>query len=135
MFFNINKYENWNYSLKISFSFEEPINYLNLFLIIKSYTLNKELPPYALCTLFTNEDGNEIITQRENIKWFIHLDYYSFINWINFRIEKDEKYNNEEKFYGLIIIYPKTLHYIKSKEIKNDILEYLKPDYPWKPEW
>lgn len=129
--YSINEYAEWKYAIQIKFSLTKPLNYLNLFLIIKSYVLNNKIPPHALCTVFKKENQN-IITQKENVSWFIGADYYAFCEWINFRVLSDKKYNESEQFYSLVLLFPKGLLLLKNKEegITN-ILRLLKPNYPW----
>lgn len=77
-----------------------------------------------------------IVTQKEKVSWFKTIDYYSFTEWLNFRIQNDLKYNVEESFYCIIIIFPKSLIYYKNHKLGvDDVLIYLKPKYPWSPEY
>lgn len=134
-FFSIKKYDKWRYSLEIKFETVENLNYLNLFFILKSFVLNKEYPPYAICTSFTKENKH-IISQKESITWFKNIDYYDFIDWINFKILHDSKYEPTENFYAIILIFSKDFIIVKEKENKiEDILSKIKPIYPWTPEW
>lgn len=134
-FFEIKKNTKWQNSIIIQLNISEELNYINLFFIIKSFILNTEYPPYTICTSFIR-NKREIITQKEQSSWFKNIDFYSFINWINFRLLNDSKYEPTDSFYGIIFIYSKDLIYLKEKEyVTENILEILKPIYPWTPEW
>jgi hypothetical protein len=136
IFFKINKNKNWKYSIKIEFSYNEEINYFNLFLIIKSYVLNTSFPPYAICVSFIETNGKEIITEKNDIRWIKSIDYYQFEDWINFITEKQSKYERSDEFSGIILLFSKGL--VEMYRIANpdiDILEHIKPDYPWKPDF
>jgi hypothetical protein len=64
------------------------------------------------------------------------MDYYSFLEWINFRIQNDSKYNETEDFYGILLLFPKGLSIIYNNVYKtNNFLSFLKPIYPWSIEW
>lgn len=133
-FFLIRKYDKWNYAIQIKFNFIEKIKYLNLYFIIKSFALSTQFPPYAICTVFKTEN-TEVITQRENIRWFKNIDYYNFCDWINFRIQNDVKYNTNEKFHCIIIVYSKSLCFLCANEFGDAFLDLLKPNYPWNVKW
>lgn len=134
-FFIIEECVEWKYSIIIKFNYIEEVDYTNLFLIIKSYVMNKELSPYSLCTVFRKNNQN-IVSQNQKIRWFVDMDFYSFIEWIEYRIKNDNKYKVDESFIGITILFPKGLVQIKSKNLNTtSLLQNLKPEYPWKIEW
>jgi hypothetical protein len=132
-FFTIEKFDLWKYSIILKFQISDKINYLNLFFILKSYIYYKKLPPYAVCTVFKIKN-DMVITQKTNINWFLNMDYFMFKDWLEFRLKSDNKYSNESEFFGIILIYSKDLLNIYSKDQPN-ILEILKPKYPWSDNW
>jgi hypothetical protein len=135
LYFLIEKDSKWNYSIKISFSINEEINYLNLFLILKSYALNNICLTYAIGTCFYDINGKNIITQKESITQIKKMNFDNFVEWINYRIKNDWEYNKSKNFYAILIIFEKNLVILNNKKYGINILEHLKPTYPWKHEW
>ena len=100
-FFVIKKDIKWKWSISISFNLNEEIEYLNLFLILKSYLYNDTITLYSIGTSFYNLENNSIITQKENIKFLKRMSYDEFLDWIGYRIRNDWKYNKSKNFYSI----------------------------------
>jgi hypothetical protein len=135
-FFDITTEEKWKYTIIVKFNIAKSINKLNLFFIIKSYLTNNVVKAHTICTAVKTEDGLLIITQKDNILKFKNMDYYMFLEWINFRIEVDSRYTQKDTFYAIFIFFSKPLCDLNNKLYKQkNILEYLRPNYPWKKNW
>ncbi len=134
-FFQIKCDERWKYTIEIKFSIEEEIDYLNLFLIIKSYVYNEVCLAYAIGTSFQDVNSKRIVTENENIKKIRKMDFLYFCEWINFRITKDSEYEKKDSFYSILIMFEQSIVVIKNTEMNLKVLEILKPVYPWTPQW
>ena len=61
-YFLIEKSADWKTSIEVKFDFFEPINQLNLLLIIKSYALNKRYYVHSCAIRVHKKDKKDIIT-------------------------------------------------------------------------
>lgn len=135
-FFKIERHENWKYAIKIKYVYTEEVNYFNLFLILKSYVLNTSFPPYAVCVSFIHQDKKEVVSEKSDIRWIKGVDFYGFVDWINFVSEKMSKYERSDDFNGIIILFSKSLcEMYQLENLDNNFLEKLKPNYPWEPDF
>lgn len=134
--FTITNPKTWKYSILVEFNIKEEVDYLNLFFILKSYALNSELPPYSFYSSYS-KDNMIFVTEREKISWLIIIDFFSFKDWLDYRLKNDSKYREEnENFQGLMLTFPKHLIELYNKENKvENTLNYLKPIYPWSTLW
>lgn len=105
------------------------MNFFYLFLILKSYVLEKSITPFSFSVVIKEYEIK--VVEKNEIKWLINVDYTIFLDWINFRLKNDEKYNTKESFYQIMLIYSKSLIAVKNKEHLCDFLIFLKPQYPW----
>lgn len=123
---NINEKQ---YSIDILYDWKEKFELYNIFLILKSYTLSKEILIKGLYIISSNE-----LIQKNNIKpnFFRSLDVnkISKMNYIDFTILYEEMFENDWKnyltnfdFYGFRII---TL-----VESNIWINKNFYPKYPW----
>lgn len=76
-----------------------------------------------------------IVSQKENINFFKKITYDDFLEWVRFRIKNDWKYNNSDNFYCFLFLFEKKIVQINNKKHNLDLLEFWKPEYPWKNEW
>lgn len=134
LFFEIEN-KNWTYSIDICFDVTQPLDYFNLFSILKSYYYTQICRISGIRTCFCDINSNFKISHFESLTWLENLNFDEFINWINFRIRNDWKYNNELKFYSIRILFAKETVILRSKETSSEILTSLKPVYPWTNEW
>jgi hypothetical protein len=133
--FIIKKDQIWNYSITIEFDITQKIDYLNLFFILKSYIHTSLIKAQTLSTVFTDKNNKIFVTQNENILTFRNMSFDYFLEWINYRITNDWKYNKTENFYLIKISFEKTIIKLKNKELNIDILNLIKPIYPWDNKW
>ena len=134
-YFEIEKSKNWLNSIDIKIKIKEEIDFLNLFLIMKSFIKNVEFFCYKMRTIIIKEDEDVIITENLLINQFINMSYWDFEKWIVDKINIDDKYVTDNKdFYGIRLVFSKKIIENLNKKYKIDTLEYLKPKYPWKEE-
>ena len=134
-YFIIKKDPNWLYSIRISIKLTEEIDYLNLFFIFQSYIYTNTCVSYALGTMLKDINSSLIITQNESISKIRKMSFENFQSWVNFRISNDWKYNKETEFYSFIIKFEKNIIILRNIEKKIDVLDYLRPNYPWNKKW
>ena len=134
-FFKIFCDPKWKYSIQIKFDTSKEIDYLNLFLIIKSYLYNETCLTYAIGTCFEDLNSKRVITQKENMLKIKTMDYLYFCEWINHRIKKDGFYEKKDDFYGILILFEPNIVVLRNLENKIEILNILKPTYPWTLKW
>lgn len=125
----------WKYCIKISFDISRDTDYLNLFLILKSYAHNNICLAYAIGTSFFDENDKIIVTQKENMSYIKKMDFEKFLEWITYRIKYDWQYNKSKSFYSLLIIFEKNLVTLNNKKYGVEVLSYLRPIYPWDLKW
>ncbi len=134
-YFEIEKSKNWINSIDIKLKLKEEINFLNLFLIIKSFIKNTEFFCYKMSTIIIKEDEDVIITENMILNQFINMSYWEFEKWIIEKITIDNKYITDKKdFYGIRIVFSRKIIENLNKKYNTDVLKYLKPKYPWKEE-
>jgi hypothetical protein len=134
-YFIIEKSKNWVNSIDIKIKTKEEIDFLNLFLIIKSFIKNTEFFCYKITTLIIKEENDIIITENLILNQFVKMSYWEFEKWIIEKITFDKKYITDDKdFYGIRIVFSKKIIENLNKKYNIETLEYLKPKYPWKKE-
>jgi len=132
-YFEIIKSKNWVNSIDIKLKLNEEINFLNLFLIIKSFIKNTEFFCYKMSSVVIKENEDIIITENILINQFASMSYWEFEKWIIDKITIDNKYVTDKKdFYGIRIVFSKKIIENLNKKYSIDVLNYLKPKYPWK---
>jgi hypothetical protein len=130
--FNIKKSENWKNSIDIEFDIKEEINILNLFIIIKSYIKNIEFFCFKMSTIVKKKE-NIFVTENLMINQFIKMSYWDFEIWIIDKIYSETRYiSEEEDLYAIRVSFQKKIIEGLNSKYKKDVLEYLKPSYPWK---
>lgn len=132
--FIIDKSRNWKYAIRIKIDLNDDIDFINLFLILKSYALNQDLPAYAFAVCFEDETKT-IVAEKQGISFLKKISYENFTEWLSFRLKNDSKYDNKDNFYCLLILYNKNLIFLKNKDLSYDSLQHLRPEYPWSDEW
>jgi len=134
-YFKIEKSKEWSNCIDILTSKEE-IDILNLFLIIKSYIKNMEFYCYKMSIVILKKELNDtIITENMMLNYFIKISYWEFENWFIDRLHNDLKYITEkEDLYGFRIVFQSKIIEGLNKKYNEDVLEILKPIYPWKYE-
>lgn len=131
-FFKIEKSETWSFCIEIFFNMREEIIYSNLYLTILSYAKDDFFLATHIGCSFKTKNDKKIITDNINIKKIKNQNYYEFLDWIKFRIEKDWKYDMEESFYSILIFFEKTTCEMRNEKEKIDCLKFLKPIFPWR---
>ena len=133
--FMIEKSKEWAYCIDILTSKEE-IDILNLFLIIKSYIRNMEFYCYKMSVIIIKKELKDtIITENMMLNYFIKVSYWEFENWFMDRLHNDLKYiTQKEDLYGFRIVFQSKIIEGLNKKYNEDVLEILKPIYPWKDE-
>lgn len=101
----------------------EEINYLNLYIIIKSY-LSSLIYPFVEITVRIKKNNEDIITERINSSIILEMSYFDFQKWAQRRINYDLKYLNESVFYSFSFM---SNRYVVEE---NDLL-VIRPIYPW----
>ena len=134
-YFMIEKSKEWAYCIDILTSKEE-IDILNLFLIIKSYIRNMEFYCYKMSVIIIKKELKDtIITENMMLNYFIKVSYWEFENWFMDRLHNDLKYvTQKEDLYGFRIVFQSKIIEGLNKKYNEDVLEVLKPVYPWKDE-
>ena len=134
-YFKIEKSEEWSNSIDV-LTWKEEIDILNLFLIIKSYIRNMEFYCYKMCVIILKKELKDtIITENMMLNYFIKINYWEFEAWFIDRLYNDLKYVTEkEDLYGFRIVFQSKIIEGLNKKYNEDVLEILKPAYPWKKE-
>jgi len=119
----------WNYSIEIEFDSTINLNYLDLFLILKSYGWSSLFPVLSFSFGKKKENGL-IIFEKERVSRIKKISFSDFENWINWRIQTDKKYEVNSKFYNILISFDKSLW-----QSINKNNELIIPVYPWEEKW
>jgi hypothetical protein len=120
-FFHISLSKDYSNSIEIAFKHDEEIDLLNLYIIIKSFTLNLQYLPKQILITVKNLNQPSFVTYNGNISFFKILTFNKFIQWFLDQLKHDELYIST---FG---IYSYTISFETSKDIST-----LKPIYPWK---
>ena len=134
-YFKIEKSKEWSNSIDV-LTWKEEIDILNLFLIIKSYIRNMEFYCYKMCVIILKKESKDtIITENMMLNYFTKINYWEFEAWFIDRLHNDLKYVTEkEDLYGFRIVFQSKIIEGLNKKYNEDVLEILKPAYPWKKE-
>jgi len=134
-YFKIEKSKEWSNSIDV-LTWKEEIDILNLFLIIKSYIRNMEFYCYKMCVIILKKELKDtIITENMMLNYFIKINYWEFEAWFIDRLHNDLKYvAQKEDLYGFRIVFQSKIIEGLNKKYNEDVLEILKPAYPWKKE-
>jgi len=132
-FIEIKKSENWSYCIDVIINKELNINFLNLYLTLKSLSENQIYYCFKIALVVQKKDKT-LVTENMRSHKFIMMNLEEFENWINFRITHDWKYINNEDFYCIRLVYNAQIIEKFNLECGKNILNYLKPNYPWKKE-
>lgn len=134
-YFIIKKSKNWKNSIDIEFDIKKDIDILNLFIIIKSYIKNIEFFCFKICTIVKKNDDEIFITENLMINQFIKMSYWDFEKWLLEKIYSESKYISDNKdLYAITLSFQKKIIDGLNLKYNKDVLEYLKPIYPWKKE-
>lgn len=107
-------------AIDVKFKIEAEINFLNFFLIIKSFVNNLIYSPQGILIIVQNENDSSFVTFFQNIDFFKKLTYTAFCKWAFNQIAKDALYVSNNHIYSF------TIFFSTDKPIIN-----LKPNYPW----
>ena len=134
-YFKIEKSKEWPNCIDV-LTWKEEVDILNLFLIIKSYIRNMEFYCYKMCVVILKKELKDtIITENMMLNYFIKINYWEFETWFMDRLHNDLKYVTEkEDLYGFRIVFQSKIIEGLNKKYNEDVLEVLKPVYPWKKE-
>ena len=134
-YFKIEKSKEWSNCIDV-LTWKEEVDILNLFLIIKSYIKNMEFYCYKMCVIILKKELKDtIITENMMLNYFIKINYWEFETWFMDRLHNDLKYVTEkEDLYGFRIVFQSKIIEGLNKKYNEDVLEILKPAYPWKKE-
>lgn len=134
-YFIIKKSKNWKNSIDIEFDIKKDIDILNLFIIIKSYIKNIEFFCFKMSTIVKKNDDEIFITENLMINQFIKISYWDFEKWLLEKIYSESKYISDNKdLYAITLSFQKKIIDGLNLKYNKDVLEYLKPIYPWKKE-
>lgn len=129
----IKKSSYWKNSIEIGFIFSEEIDYINLYLILKSYCLSTIWPVVYVCPSILNKKDEIVVFQKESPSFIKNIDFIKFKEWISYRLLDQEHYEKSEEFmnyYSILLIFNENIVYLELMR-DNDILSWLKPNYPW----
>ena len=133
--FIIKKSKNWKNSIDVEFDIKKDIDILNLFIIIKSYIKNIEFFCFKMSTIVKKNDDEIFITENLMINQFIKISYWDFEKWLLEKIYSESKYISDNKdLYAITLSFQKKIIDGLNLKYNKDVLEYLKPIYPWKKE-
>ena len=134
-YFIIKKSKNWKNSIDIEFDIKKDIDILNLFIIIKSYIKNIEFFCFKMSTIVKKNDDEIFITENLMMNQFIRMSYWDFEKWLLEKIYSESKYISDNKdLYAITLSFQKKIIDGLNLKYNKDVLEYLKPIYPWKKE-
>jgi hypothetical protein len=133
--FVISKSVKWRNSIQIEFNPSEDIDKLNLYFILRSYLETSFLQAEYISTVFVAELDNFGVSQHEHVSKILKMCYYDFELWISDRLSWDNKYLNDTKLYYIVISFNSHLLELKTREFGVDLLEALRPIYPWGESW
>ena len=134
-YFIIKKSKNWKNSIDIEFDIKKDIDILNLFIIIKSYIKNIEFFCFKMSTIVKKNDDEIFITENLMMNQFIKMSYWDFEKWLLEKIYSESKYISDNKdLYAITLSFQKKIVDGLNLKYNKDVLEYLKPIYPWKKE-
>lgn len=134
-YFIIKKSKNWKNSIDIEFDIKKDIDILNLFIIIKSYIKNIEFFCFKMSTIVKKNDDEIFITENLMINQFIKISYWDFEKWLLEKIYSESKYISDNKdLYAITLSFQKKIIDGLNLKYNKNVLEYLKPIYPWKKE-
>jgi hypothetical protein len=131
--FIIKKAEDWNYCIDIILDIEKPVKMINFYILINSFLQNNIYYTYALAAVIIKPDNIKVMQKIRNQK-ITNMSISEFAEWIDYRISYDWKYVNEEDFYAFRLVLNKQIVEKYNLQHKKNILNYLKPIYPWKDE-
>ena len=133
--FNISKSKTWKNSIDIGFNIKEEIDILNLFIIVKSYIKNIEFFCFKMSTVIKKKEEDIFITENLMLNQFIKMSYWEFEKWLLEKIHYDSKYISDDKdLYAITIFFQSKIIEGLNLKYKKDVLNILKPIYPWKQE-
>ncbi len=115
------------HSIELNIRHTEKIDMLNLYFIIKSFTCNIIYLSVSLIIVIEGKHKQEFIAHNIGVTVFKHMSYPVFVEWFYGQINEDWKYLNESSKYSFHFTYPIDL-------FDRNLIEYLRPVYPWNPE-
>lgn len=124
--FIIKKHNSWNWCIEVKFDYYKDVNYINLFLIFKSFLLDISLYCYAITSTYIDKKNNILISENLSIKRFKKIKFDDFIEWYENRITSDKKYEISDEFISLVFHFEKNIIKLKNIELDN-----VSPKFPW----
>lgn len=124
-FFIIKNSTDLKYTLEIKLHPFESFDIINLFFIIKSYTMNLRFIPRDFLIKIKNKENDNFLVLNKNIQWFKHLNFYAFYNWFYFQLYNDWTYLKSDSEYSYLITYPIEI-------FDRNLIPFLRPIFPWK---
>jgi hypothetical protein len=125
--FFIIKYNEWKYSIDIMFIHNEEVSLSNLFLILKSFTNNRNfnIKGIYICSKQNDEDKVTRIFHTIKNRKLMRFTFNDFIEWYEETYTSDWEYIKEQKYYGIrVVFYKESPFYLVGK---------IFPEYPWNP--
>lgn len=110
------------HSIEVTINPHKEIDFLNLYIILKSYSCNIQYMPY--CFFVCIQERESMILHNISIDVLKKMTYIGFNNWIIKYLNEDWKYIKENSFYSFVFLYPVEL-------FDRNLLKILKPKYPW----
>lgn len=131
-FFEIKKSKNWKYCIDIKIKKNEIIFKENLYNIIISY-INNEIYLVTQIALIISIEDKEIIVNKIWSYKIKNMTIDNFILWLDNEFKESWKYEeNEKELLGIRIVFNKKIIEIKNTEENTEVLNFLKPIFPWK---
>lgn len=126
LFFIIQEGE-WRSSVDILFEHHFDTSLTNLFLIIKSYLINKDLivkHVYMVSKNFIEEADIDLrVYHSVKVRRLVRFNFYEFIEWFENCYEENWKYLKEHRYYGFrFVLFDESPALISNK---------IYPSYPW----
>lgn len=115
----------WNYSIDIILNKDYYINTLNLYAILKSYTIEESYLIKDIMSIWILKENDKFIEKHrsESFSKIKKIDFLDFEIFFMELIDRDYEYNKKTAFSGFKIIF-----YKESVQWQNGTIY---PKYPW----
>jgi hypothetical protein len=88
-----------------------------------------------MSTVIKKKEEDIFITENLMLNQFIKMSYWEFEKWLLEKIHYDSKYISDDKdLYAITIFFQSKIIEGLNLKYKKDVLNILKPIYPWKQE-
>lgn len=118
------KKNSWKNSLDLLFIDVDMCEYINLFLLLKSYLVSTKLIVYKMYIILINNEYNSIIIYKNiNIYLLYKMNFIEFFEWYKNNFEYDYEYVKKHQICGIRIVF------------NSDNNDNIFPIYPWNENW